>query len=283
MAPEGAPSVPATPKQSFAPLEPSGGPMGADVAPFKAGDMAPLLKTNATRDVNPMAFDPNDAAAFGELMAQRGPERDSTGLTDDELRSYGINPDTHIAYRCRNPRLWSEAEKSDRLAAFLRAAPGRIAARDADGNLVCETDTVLVAYSKAEAKWLAEQQKAENAQDRSLAQRGDVPQAPAWRGDPGRAAAADAHERHRQDGTIGPTAGRNYTDVIAERIRRGQTDSLEIEQRRFAGIHGRPSQQFATQADADKAAQEAGRNAQISAGRRTFSMGASIKDGKVVK
>lgn len=253
----------------------------AQTAPdFKAADLQPARTEAGKKYVTESPFDPTDAAAFGTLMTAKelvAPGTDSTSISNEELLAFGINPETHIAYRCRNPQYWENNEKKDRVAEFLRAAPGRIVARDANGDLVTEADTVLCAFSRAEKEWCDKQAALERTSDMALGQSGHIPQAEAFTEGPSRVMATNAHQQHREDGTIGPTRGREYKDVIAERVRRHGADDIEREQRQWAGIENQPRRGYNTREEFERAEAEKGTN------KKSFAMGATIKNGKVEK
>lgn len=254
-------------------------PVGTGDAPkINPGDLAPL-RTESSKNHLVDGFDPTDAKAFGELIASRErtePGADATSLTRDEMEAYGINPDTHVPYRVRNPRLWEDTEKKDRLAEFLKI-PGREPCTDKNGNFIYEADTVLCKISRAELEWINQQQERENAEDRDRASQGHIPQAEAWGDEPSRVMASAAHRQHVADGTIGPSQGRDYPDVIAERAKKFGEASIEEEQRRWAGIDRMPKREYESREEFDAA------NKDASKGKKTFAMGATIKDGKVVR
>jgi hypothetical protein len=154
-----------------------------------------------------------------EVYEDRPPGYDFTHLSDNEIRSFGGNPDKEVPVWIRSPKFWEKIEGQSRALQFVREAGGRRIPCPG-GEFIENQDLILAFKSRAEVESniRAEKQDADYM-DRVLAGeddiRGDRP-IPRWKS--GNLTQDDSrreHDRNVMAGIIGPTKDRDWTEVAS--------------------------------------------------------------------
>lgn len=203
------------------------------------------------------------------------PPIDRWGLTDAERERYQIEPGEEHCW-IRDPRRWVNIEFGDRGHEFLREAPGRRIVIH-DGHPVQNGDLILAVKSAAEVveKRAAAVRDAEDLLDGiAEGQLAGVPRAEQQQLN--KDYTMQARKESRAHGWIGPTEGMPWQDVM----RRKGMEAVEAEmsRHRAAGAHYREagSPEEVLQRQRETFINQA-------TGRKSFVLGAGLKDGKVVK
>jgi hypothetical protein len=260
---------------------------------IKTADEALSVSTEETKAVAETAAAKLDNTHPMAPQEALGMGMDRWALTPAEMKEYGIEPGEG-PYWLRNPARWAEHELDDRAREFLRGHPGRRIILK-NGKPVCNADFILGVRSREEMEAIAEadKQAVQDLQRRIERETGDIAGVP--RATQQSLAEIDVDklkDQARQAGWIGPTSGFSWQEVY----RRKGAEAVAREEAHFRsmGMHGAVGgeevspeeayQQFI--ADALGLPQQAPRRQEApprQRGRRTYAVGASIKDGKVVR